>query len=164
MASMFVVVKVIFIYMASMFVVVKVIFTYMVSVFGVIRVIFTCMALMFVVLKVIFTCMTTMFGVVKVKFTCMASMLAVARVKGAVGRNTPILTGAIRESAISHSSSIAMVISALKARLHLTRGWQAVMLELNHRQRSSPTPHRSKVYITIQRQRSSPTSYSQVFT
>lgn len=60
----------------------------------------------------------------------MASMLAVARVNGAVGRSTPILTGAIRESAISHSSSIAIVISALNARLHLTRGWQAVMLEL----------------------------------
>jgi hypothetical protein len=57
-------------------------------------------------------------------------MLAVASVNGAVGRKTPILTGVIRESAISHSSSIAIVIRALKARLHLTNGWQAVMLEL----------------------------------
>ena len=54
--------------------------------------------------------------------TCMASRLVVTSVKGAVGRDTPMRTGAMRESAISHSSSTAMLISAWNTRRHFTSG------------------------------------------
>jgi len=52
----------------------------------------------------------------------MASPLAETKENGAVGRDTPILTGAMSELAISQSSSIAMLIRAWKAFLHLTKG------------------------------------------
>ena len=43
---------------------------------------------------------------------------------------TPILTGAIKELPISHSSSIAILIRAWNAFLHLTRASQDLDVEL----------------------------------
>ena len=54
--------------------------------------------------------------------TWMASTLALTREKRAVGRATPILTGEMRASAVSQSSSIAMLMRAWKTRLHFTSG------------------------------------------
>jgi len=52
----------------------------------------------------------------------MTSIVELARVKGAVGRATPSRTGAISESAVSHSSSTASLINAWKTLLHFTNG------------------------------------------
>lgn len=52
----------------------------------------------------------------------MTSIVVLASVKGAVGRATPSRTGAMSESAVSHSSSTASLISAWKTLLHLTNG------------------------------------------
>ena len=52
-----------------------------------------------------------------------ASMCELTKENGAVGRVTPILTGAISESHISHSSSTAMLIRAWNTRRHLIKGW-----------------------------------------
>lgn len=54
--------------------------------------------------------------------TLMISIVELARVKGAVGRATPSRTGAISESAVSHSSSTASLINAWKTLLHFTNG------------------------------------------
>jgi hypothetical protein len=54
--------------------------------------------------------------------TFITSMVELERVNGAVGRATPSLTGAMRLSAISHSSSTASLMSAWNTRLHLTSG------------------------------------------
>lgn len=52
----------------------------------------------------------------------MTSMVELESVKGAVGLATPSLTGAIKLSAISHSSSTASLIRAWNTRLHFTSG------------------------------------------
>lgn len=50
------------------------------------------------------------------------STVELKSVKGAVGRATPCLTGAINESAVSQSSSTESFINAWKTLLHLTNG------------------------------------------
>ena len=62
----------------------------------------------------------------------MISIVELARVNGAVGRATPSRTGAISESAVSHSSSTASLINAWKTLLHFTNGWDMLFnLEVN---------------------------------
>lgn len=58
----------------------------------------------------------------RVLLTFMTSIVELARVKGAVGRATPSRTGAISESAVSHNSSTASLISAWKTLLHFING------------------------------------------
>lgn len=53
------------------------------------------------------------------------SMAELVSVNGAVGRATPNLTGAINESAVSHNSSTANLISAWKTFLHFIKGCEA---------------------------------------
>ena len=60
-------------------------------------------------------------------------MLDVTSENGAVGLATPIRTGAMRASAVSHNSSTAMLIRAWKTRRHLTSGCDILML-LNKKQ------------------------------
>ena len=55
--------------------------------------------------------------------TWTASALLDTSENGAVGLATPSLTGAIKASAVSHSSSMAKVIKAWKTLLHIIRGW-----------------------------------------
>lgn len=62
------------------------------------------------------------------KTTCRTSAVDVARAKGAVGRATPIQTGAIRALAVSHSSSTAMLTRACKARRHFICGCDTMLL------------------------------------
>lgn len=62
----------------------------------------------------------------------MASTLALTREKRAVGRAVPILTGEIRASAVSHSSSIAMLMRAWKTLLHFTSGCDTLRFLLNN--------------------------------
>jgi len=52
----------------------------------------------------------------------MASIFEDTRENGAVGRATPSLTGAINASAVSQSSSMAILIRAWKTLLHFTNG------------------------------------------
>jgi len=52
-------------------------------------------------------------------------MAELVSVNGAVGRATPNLTGAINESAVSHNSSTANLISAWKTFLHFIKGCEA---------------------------------------
>lgn len=54
--------------------------------------------------------------------TLMTSLLEVASENGAVGRATPNRTGAMRESAVSHSSSIESFTRERNTRLHLLIG------------------------------------------
>lgn len=58
-------------------------------------------------------------------------MLLVDKVNGAVGRTTPSLTGAIKASAVSQSSSIAIFSRDWKTRLHvwMCREWEDVLKE-----------------------------------
>lgn len=62
-------------------------------------------------------------GIKKVKLTFNTSLGVVANEKGAVGRATPSRTGAISESAVSHSSSIANLLKDWNSLLHLIIGW-----------------------------------------
>lgn len=63
----------------------------------------------------------------------MTSMVELESVKGAVGLATPNLTGAIKLSAISHSSSTANLIRAWNTLLHFTRGAdRPVLLWITH--------------------------------
>jgi len=54
------------------------------------------------------------------------------REKEAVGRAAPRRTGAMREFAVSQSSSMAMLISAWNTRLHFISGWEMLTLLINH--------------------------------
>lgn len=56
-------------------------------------------------------------------------MLLVDKVNGAVGRTTPRRTGAIKASAVSQSSSIAIFNKDWKTRLHvwMWREWDDVL-------------------------------------
>ena len=64
--------------------------------------------------------------------TCTASMFDVTSENDAVGLAAPRRTGAISELAVSHSSSMAMLIRAWNTRLHFINGWE--ILTLLHRQ------------------------------
>lgn len=56
------------------------------------------------------------------KLTLIISLLDVAREKGAVGLATPNLTGAINESAVSHSSSTESLTKERNTLRHLLTG------------------------------------------
>lgn len=59
----------------------------------------------------------------KLRHTVIISLMVLAKLKGAVGRATPNLTGAIKESAVSHNSWIASLMSERNTFLHLLMGW-----------------------------------------
>ena len=56
------------------------------------------------------------------------SMLEDTREKGAVGLATPMRTGAIKASAVSHNSSTEMLIKAWNTRRHFTNGCEMLIL------------------------------------